>query len=144
MTPYEEALLFAIKHHQGQTRWSGDPYILHPLRVASRFHDPMNRVIAILHDTVEDSAATLDEIRELFGDEVVSAVDALTRRKSEESYKEFILRARSHPRARLVKIWDIRDNLEEVPDEGELLVRYDSLRGRYEKALETLLGEADV
>lgn len=86
MTPLEQkALQFATHHHGaiGQVRkYSGEPYINHPIAVAALVksvpHTKEMVAAAYLHDTVEDTAATLDEIREEFGDEVASLVGWLT------------------------------------------------------------------
>jgi (p)ppGpp synthase/HD superfamily hydrolase len=91
---------------------AGDPYILHPLTVMLRFRDPDARIVAILHDSVEDSDQTLADLeKEGFSEEVVEAVDALTRREG-ESYEEFIARLRPNPLARRVKLADLEHNMD--------------------------------
>ena len=70
------------------------------------------RVVAILHDVVEDSAVTLDDLRaEGFSTEVVEAIDHVTRR-ADESYEAFIERIAPHPLARRVKLADLEDNMD--------------------------------
>lgn len=79
----EEAYRFALAAHGGQTRKSGEPFINHPLEVAlilAELHlDTATLKAALLHDVVEDSEVTLDEVRERFGDEVAELVDGVTK-----------------------------------------------------------------
>jgi GTP diphosphokinase / guanosine-3',5'-bis(diphosphate) 3'-diphosphatase len=79
----ERAYVTAEKHHASQTRKSGDPYITHPLAVATILADigmtEPTLVAALLHDTVEDTPYTLDELRRDFGDEVAALVDGVTK-----------------------------------------------------------------
>lgn len=79
MTVFEQALAFALNAHAGQTRKTGHtPYILHPAEVAAiaatLTDDPEVLAAAVLHDTVEDTAMTLDDIRKVFGDRVAALV----------------------------------------------------------------------
>ena len=108
----ERAIAIAAEAHAGQKDKAGNPYLLHPLRVMLAVKAPEERIVAVLHDVVEDTPWTLDALRaEGFSRGVVNAVDALTRRKGEE-YFEFVRRAVAHPIARPVKIADLRDNLD--------------------------------
>ena len=79
----DEAYAFALEHHKGQMRKSGEPFISHPLEVAMILAglnlDTPTLQAAILHDVVEDSAVSLKEIRERFGDEVAVLVDGVTK-----------------------------------------------------------------
>ncbi|MBM3603544.1 MAG: HD domain-containing protein [Alphaproteobacteria bacterium] len=108
----ERAIQVAADAHRGQKDKAGQPYILHPLRVMAACTTPQERIVAVLHDVVEDSDWTLDDLRrEGLADELVDAVDAMTRREG-ESYSDFVDRAARHPIARTVKIADLRDNLD--------------------------------
>ena len=77
------AYVFAMKKHSGQFRTSGDPYYSHPIEAAgilTKFRlDSASIIAGLLHDTVEDTDTTIDEVRNLFGDEVASLVDGLTK-----------------------------------------------------------------
>jgi len=79
----EKAYVYSAKVHQGQVRLSGEPYLIHPLEVAAILADMKMDIATVtaglLHDTVEDTYATFDEIKELFGPEVGSLVDGLTK-----------------------------------------------------------------
>ena len=110
--PIERALSIALEAHRGQTDKYGQPYVLHPLRLMQRFRDPELQTIAILHDVVEDSDWTLEQLQDAgFVDRVVGAVDALTRR-DEESYEDLIDRAAANSLARQVKLADLEDNMD--------------------------------
>ena len=112
MADIEDAIALAVQAHRGQKDRAGAPYILHPLRMMFRVETDAEKMAAVLHDVVEDTAWTLDGLRaESFPEEVVAAVDHLTRR-GDESYEEFVRRAAAHPVARRVKIADLEDNMD--------------------------------
>jgi (p)ppGpp synthase/HD superfamily hydrolase len=112
MPDIEEAIRIAVEAHRGQKDRAGAPYILHPLRLLFRVQTDAERMAAVLHDVVEDSPWTLDDLRARgFAAEVVDAVDHLTRREG-ESYERFVERAAEHPVARRVKLADLEDNLD--------------------------------
>ncbi len=134
MSTLERAIEIAVQAHRGQLDKAGAPYILHPIRVMLRVSGLAERLAAILHDVVEDSAWTLDQLAaEGFPPEVVAAVDALTRREH-ESYEEFVRRSGAHPIARQVKLADLTDNVDlsriAAPDARD----YERI-ARYERAL---------
>src|SRR3972149_7159698 len=79
----KKAYIFSAKVHQGQMRLSGEPYLNHPIEVANILANMQMDVVTvaagILHDTVEDTLTTLDKIKELFGSEVATLVDGVTK-----------------------------------------------------------------
>lgn len=79
----EKAYVFSAKVHQGQVRLSGEPYLVHPLEAASILADMKMDIATVtsglLHDSVEDTYTTLDEIQQTFGPEIASLVDGLTK-----------------------------------------------------------------
>jgi len=84
MSALTRALVLAAQHHAGQKDKGGNPYILHPLRIMLRASTEEERITALLHDIVEDTPLTLDDIkREGFDDKIVEAIDCLTRRQGE-------------------------------------------------------------
>lgn len=110
MSTLERAIALAATAHEGQTDKAGAPYILHALRVMLRLETTEERIAAVLHDIVEDCGWTLDRLRaEGFPEPVVLGVEAVTRR-DDESYEEFVLRAKAHPIGRRVKLADLADN----------------------------------
>lgn len=107
------AIKLATDAHAGQVDKGGEPYILHPLRVMLAMETDEERIVAVLHDVIEDTPVTADELYWTHGfpPGIVRAVTALTRMKDED-YFDFIRRASANPIARAVKIADIRDNLD--------------------------------
>jgi (p)ppGpp synthase/HD superfamily hydrolase len=79
----QRAIDFAAKAHEGQFRKSGEPYIVHPVLVASIVSalggDESMVISAVLHDVVEDTPVTIEEVQELFGSDVAALVDGLTK-----------------------------------------------------------------
>ena len=114
MEKYQKALKFIAKHHSGQKRKNGNPYIIHPIRVSQEVHSEEEKVTALLHDVVEDSAVSLLDIEYLFGKDVREAVDAITSREG-ENYFDYIIRVKNNKIATVVKIADISDNLADSP-----------------------------
>ena len=109
----DKAILIAAQAHLGQKDKMDVPYILHPLRMMLRFRSETEMIVAVLHDVVEDNPDwSFDRLRqEGFSEEIIQAVDHLTRRK-DETYKEFTERAQQNPLARQVKIADLEDNMD--------------------------------
>ena len=105
----ETAKKWAEKRHQGQVDKAGAPYIGHPARVAGRLETPEEKIVGWLHDTVEDTGLTLEEIETQFGREIAAAVDAVSRRPGED-WDAYLQRAKANPIARQVKISDLIDN----------------------------------
>lgn len=132
-----KAATVAARAHAHQKRKDGTPYISHPIRVAIRCESTLEKTAALLHDVVEDTDVTLEDLRELgFEQTVLDVVDKLTKRPGEK-YVDFIERISNEPHAVRVKIADIEDNLEDQsaldPEEASFL------RKRYYKALDVLL-----
>jgi (p)ppGpp synthase/HD superfamily hydrolase len=113
-TLLERAIALAVEAHEGHRTGTGAPYLLHPLRVMLRLEDETDRVVAVLHDAVENGfdRVTLDRLRrEDYPDEVVDAVDRLTRHPG-EPYADFVERIAPNAIARRVKLADLADNLQ--------------------------------
>ena len=109
---YNTALRLAIRAHEGQRDKGGRDYVTHPIRVAARCRSLQAKTVALLHDTLEDTSVTVDELREQgFPDEIVEAVQAITKRKG-ESYESFVKRLSGNALAREVKIADLEDNMD--------------------------------
>lgn len=112
MATLDRAIQIAAKGHQGQNDKYGAPYILHPIRVMMRVNSEIEKIVAILHDVVEDSDLTLDDLRnEGFSAEIVEAVDALTKRDG-EAYDDYINRTTTNKIAIIVKLADLEDNMD--------------------------------
>jgi hypothetical protein len=142
-TLLERALAMALEAHTGQPDKAGKVYILHPLRLMMQMNDDEGRLVALLHDVVEDSDITLAQLRQAdFPDDVVTAIDCLTRRE-DESYDEFITRILPNRLACRVKLADIEDNMnltrltQLTPKDIERLERYMQARQRIMTVLST-------
>ena len=109
---YDKALQIAVRAHKGQKDKAGHDYILHPIRVSERCDDPRAKIVALLHDTIEDTNVTADYLREEgFTEEIVEAVLAVTRREGEE-YNDYVRRAAQNELGRMVKRADLEDNMD--------------------------------
>lgn len=130
MPTLEDAIALALEAHRGQTDKAGSPYILHPLRVMLRLQTDLEMMVGALHDVIEDSAVTQEDLTEQgYPDDVRDALALLTKREGEE-YREFIERIAPSQLARVVKIADLEDNmdvrrLDKIgPAEAERLQKY--------------------
>jgi (p)ppGpp synthase/HD superfamily hydrolase len=105
----EDAIALAARAHQGQTDKANNPYVMHVLRVMMAVPDDA-KIAAVLHDIVEDTQTTLDDLRALgVSAEDVEAIDLVTYKKT-ESRDVYYARIRTNPRALVVKLADIADN----------------------------------
>lgn len=116
---------FAVKAHEGQTRRSGDPYVTHPLSVAHIITelklDVASVCASLLHDAVEDTSATVEELTELFGKEVAFLVDGVTKlgklpystreERQAENFRKMLLAMARDIRVILLKFCDRLDNM---------------------------------
>lgn len=126
----EDAIALAVEAHRGQREKAGKPYILHVLRVMFRCETETERIVAVLHDVVEDTGRSFDDLRKMgYSEEVLAALDCVTKRDGEE-YQQFVARAASNPVAKRVKIADLEDNMDVrrlirvEPKDGERLAKY--------------------
>ena len=130
-----ECLRFVEELHHGQYDKIGAPYILHPVFVADQMDTEAATIVALLHDAVEDTSITLDDLRNRgYSDKIVVAIDALTRRTN-ETYSAYIERLSNNKLARRVKIADLQHNLD--PERTKMLDNI-SLQNRYRNALQKL------
>lgn len=110
---YQDALNDMFSFHKGQVDKCGEPYYLHPLRIAAHFqelNDADAAIVACLHDLVEDTSCSLVYLEDRYPESIVDAVDAITRREN-ETYKSYMRRMVKNDIARRVKRQDILDNL---------------------------------
>jgi (p)ppGpp synthase/HD superfamily hydrolase len=112
MATLERAIEIAVQAHRGQTQRNGLPYVLHPLKLCLDVATTPERIVAVLHDVVEDSAVTLEDLRkEGFTEEIIAALDLLTHRK-EVPYEDYVEKIAGNPLARTVKLADLRHNMD--------------------------------
>ena len=143
----KEAYEFAEQAHDGQKRKSGDPYISHPVEVAKILieygADDASIIAALLHDTVEDTSVTLEDIKKQFGEEVALLVDGVTKLKignysyydtkeeqQIENIRKMLLAMAKDIRVILIKLADRLHNMRTLASQSD--------KKKLEKSLETL------
>lgn len=108
----DKAALICLTKHAGQRDKMGCGYFQHPMRVAMRCHTDEEKMVALLHDTIEDTDVTAEYLlAEGFPQSVVDGILSVTKRPG-ESYEEFVARAKRNPLGRVVKLHDLEDNLD--------------------------------
>jgi GTP diphosphokinase / guanosine-3',5'-bis(diphosphate) 3'-diphosphatase len=140
----EKAYVFSASVHQGQIRLSGEPYLTHPMEVcgilADMKLDAATLITGLLHDTVEDTLATLEQIEENFGKDVAFLVDGLTKiakitfeskeKRKAENYRKMILAMSTDIRILMVKLADRLHNMRTLqfqPEEKQLQIAQETL-----------------
>lgn len=140
----KRAYVFSAKVHEGQTRQSGHPYVIHPLEVANILADMKmdvaTLVAAILHDTLEDTSTTKDQIHALFGTDVAELVDGVTKlsklhfntkeERAAENFRKMILAMSKDIRVILIKLADRLNNLRTLqfmPEEKQMRIAQETL-----------------
>lgn len=131
------AMCLAYRAHDGQSDKSGVPYLYHPIHLAEQMADEATVTAALLHDVLEDTAMTAQDLREAgISEDVIEAVEQLTRPDG-MPYLDYVRRIRGNPIACAVKCADLRHNCDEtrIPDPPEW---WKEKRELYLKALEIL------
>lgn len=133
----KKALKLCYKAHEGQYDYNGIPYVFHPLHIAEQMTDEDSTVIALLHDVVEDTQYTLEDLIGMgFNSRVIEAVRLMTH-EPEVSYEDYLKRIKTNELAKTVKIADIYHNadqtrLDVIDEKAEYWAR------KYKFALEVL------
>jgi len=134
---FEKAMDIALKAHEGQKDKAGAPYLLHVLRVMMSVEKMDEKIVALLHDVVEDSEMTIDDLKkDKFPSKITKAVDLLSK-KENQRYDDYIIEIRKDSLARAVKMADLKDNLntnrlKKISDSDKLRIK------KYKQALKTL------
>lgn len=139
MSTIERAIRIAAEAHAGRVDKAGAPYILHPLRVMLRMETNDERIVAVLHDVVEDDSPnwSLERLRaDGFSEQVVQSIDSVTSRPN-ETYENFVQRAGRDPIGRRVKLADLEDNCDLARIESPTEKDYTRIE-RYRRAIEQL------
>lgn len=105
----EKAIRIAVNAHYGQKDKGGDPYIFHPFRVMNACSSLEAKIVAVLHDVVEDTDIEMDFISAEFPIEILDALKLLTH-TPEVDYMDYVQGTKNNPIAREVKIADLKDN----------------------------------
>ena len=139
-TPLTKAAMeIAYRAHHGQLDKSGAPYIFHPIHLAEQMDDEYSCCVALLHDTVEDTDVTIDELKAIFPKEVTDAVALMTHQKGTD-YFDYVRAIKENPIARKVKLADLAHNSDQSRCVGSDLTeeRKAAWRIKYEKATKIL------
>ncbi len=138
-----KAMEVAYKAHHGQYDKNDVPYVFHPYHVAEQMTDEYSVCAALLHDVIEDTDTTIEELESLFPKEVTEAVLLLTHDKNTD-YFDYVKRLSQNPIAKAVKLADIAHNSDEsriTRNEHTTLAARLLRREKYAKALEILMNE---
>ncbi|MBP5607688.1 MAG: HD domain-containing protein [Lachnospiraceae bacterium] len=137
-----KAINLMYEKHKDQKDKSGLPYVFHPWHVAESMEDEITACVALLHDVVEDTDTSPEELMKLgFPEEVCKAVELLTHDKNTD-YEEYIVKISADPVARKVKLSDLRHNsdLTRLPaPDAKALARAE----KYKRCIAFLEGETD-
>lgn len=134
----KKAIKLCFVAHRDQVDKSGLPYVFHPFHLAEHMTDELTTVTALLHDVVEDTPYTFDDLREMgFPAEVLDALVLLTH-EDDTPYLEYVARLKSNPIARAVKLADLRHNsdltrLDHVDEKAQ------KRADKYQKAIDLLI-----
>jgi len=140
----KKAYVFSAKVHEGQTRQSGEPYLVHPMEVAGILAkmklDVPSITTALLHDTVEDTVTTLEEVERLFGPEIKNLVDGVTKlsriqftsveEKQAENFRKMLMAMAQDIRVILIKLADRLHNmrtLEHLPENRQIAIAQETM-----------------
>ena len=106
----KKAMKLCFKAHKDQVDKSGMPYVFHPFHVAEQMTDEVTTIVALLHDVVEDTDYTLEDIAaEGFGEDILKAV-ALMTHEDDVPYLDYVAKLKDNPIARAVKLADLAHN----------------------------------
>jgi len=132
-----QAMKIAYNAHHGQVDKGGIPYIFHPYHLAEQMPDEYTTCVALLHDVVEDTTVTIEDLMPIFPREVIDAVRVMTHGE-DEPYLDYVQRVKTNPIAKIVKLADLRHNSDEsrMPDASEEKRQY--FRAKYKAAFEIL------
>ena len=134
----KKALQISFDAHKDQTDKSGLPYVYHPYEVASGLQTETEVCVALLHDVVEDTDITFEQLKEEgFGDDIISAIKLMTHQKG-VPYFDYIRAIKKNPIAKAVKLSDLKhnsieDRLDQISDRDRDRIK------KYQKAIDILL-----
>lgn len=141
----QDAIDLATAAHAGQKDKAGDDYISHPLRLMNAVEGEVAKIVAVLHDAIEDTFVTSQTLREAgYGEQIIAAIEGVTKRPdeagSDAGYENFVRRAAQNPLSKAVKIADLKDNLD-MTRLPEITKKDEERKEKYERALKVLEGE---
>lgn len=140
MATLELAISLAAERHAGQVDKANAPYILHPLRVMLNVPDIEHKIVAVLHDVLEDTSTTIDELYRFgFPSHLIEAIIALTKQEG-ESRIQAAQRTVQNPIARVVKLADITDNMDLSRIQSPTMKDFERLK-EYQQVRDILLSQ---
>ena len=131
------ALKLCFEAHKDQIDKSGMPYVFHPFHLAEQMADENTTIVALLHDVIEDTEYTLDDLRKFgFAEDVLSAISLMTH-ADDVPYMEYVVKIKTNPIAKAVKLADLKHNsdmsrLDRITQTDEERVK------KYKQAIELL------
>lgn len=129
----KKAMKICFEAHKEQTDKAGLPYVFHPFHLAEQMDDEYSTVVALLHDVVEDSEMTLEELAKEFPKDIIDAIAMMTHDSSVD-YFEYVKEIRTNEIARKVKLADLTHN----SDKTRLSVVTEKDEARYQKYLKAI------
>ena len=135
-----KAMRIAYEVHSGQVDYNNVPYIFHPYHLAEQMDDEISCTVALLHDVVEDTNLSIEDLEQEFPKSVTEIIKLLTHDENVD-YFDYVRRIKTNPIAKKVKLEDLKHNSDETRNVG-LNVPEEKLRywaEKYEKAKELLL-----
>lgn len=133
----KKALKLCFEAHKDQTDKSGMPYVFHPFHLAEQMTDEATTVVALLHDVIEDTDYTLDDLRKIGFEERILEAIALMTHDPAVPYMEYVAKIKTNSIARAVKLADLRHNSD--MSRLDTVTPYDEARAqKYQKAIELL------
>ena len=132
----EKAMKIAYEAHQGQVDKSGIPYIFHPIHLAEQMETEEECIVALLHDVVEDTDITFEQLEKEFSDTVIEALKLLTHDDS-VPYMEYVRKIKANPIARTVKLADVWHNYD-ITRLHKITQKDKKRRAKYEDAIHYL------
>ena len=135
-----KAMKIAYNAHAGQLDYNGVPYIFHPYHLAEQMEDEVSCTAALLHDVVEDTSVTMEDLQREFPNAVIEVLHLLTHEKGVD-YFDYIRAIKTHPVARKIKLADIMHNSDQTRCVGSDLTeeRLAYWKAKYDKARRMLL-----
>lgn len=137
----QKAMQIAYYAHHGQFDCNGMPYVFHPVHLAEQMDDEYSCCVALLHDVVEDTSVTLEELSKDFPLMVIEALKLLTHEKGTD-YFDYVRRIKDNPLANKVKLADLEHNMDRSRIVDENAVSEEKLRQwdeKYSKAKDILM-----
>ena len=132
-----KAIIIAVSAHKGQIDKGGQPYIFHSINVMMKMNTIEEKIVAVLHDVVEDTSITMGNLKEAgFGDNILIPLKLLTKSKG-VNYMSYIKNIMANPVAKKVKLEDIKNNMDLTRILLPTQEDYER-NSKYEKALEIL------